>query len=222
MRHPCCRRELLDRTPVWNHLMIVLREYETLGDCPRGADQRAARNFSGPGEPLLRSIRIRLWSKLLSGAVMKLRVGPGALLLILGVISPVRSPSRQPRRQRPSPPAGIDNNHQIAGVSDTASSSHAVMWSNGTMTDLGTNLIPPGCGSPSTTPPRSTTTARSSPAASTPQASSTRSWSHLASVRAQDLPPARLIHAGRSGRLRGVRDCSHHLAERTDTGGGPP
>lgn len=35
-------------------------------------------------------------------------------------------------------------------------------------------------------------------------------------------PPARLIHAGRSGRLRGARDCSHHLAERTDTGGGPP
>ena len=33
---------------------------------------------------------------------------------------------------------------------------------------------------------------------------------------------AHLIHAGRSGRLRRARDCSHHLAERTDTGGGPP
>jgi len=32
----------------------------------------------------------------------------------------------------------------------------------------------------------------------------------------------RLIHAGGSGRLRGARDCSHHPAERTDTGGGPP
>ena len=36
------------------------------------------------------------------------------------------------------------------------------------------------------------------------------------------LVPARLIHAARSGRLRGAQDCSHHLAERTDTGGGPP
>lgn len=34
--------------------------------------------------------------------------------------------------------------------------------------------------------------------------------------------PPRLIHAGGSGRLRGARDCSHHPAERTDTGGGPP
>jgi probable HAF family extracellular repeat protein len=75
---------------------------------------------------------------------MKLRVGPGALLLILGVVSPVWSPSRQPRRQRPSPPTGIDNNHQIAGVSDTASDySHAVMWSNDTMTDLGTFGLDP-------------------------------------------------------------------------------
>ena len=69
---------------------------------------------------------------------MKLRVVPGALLLIPGVVSPVSSPSRQPRRQRPSPPTGISN-HQIAGVFDTASGySHAVMWSNGTMTEPGT------------------------------------------------------------------------------------
>ena len=75
---------------------------------------------------------------------MKLRVVPGALSLIPGVVSPVWSPSRQPRRQRPSPPTGINNNHEIAGVSVTASGySHAVMWSNGTMTDLGTFGLDP-------------------------------------------------------------------------------
>jgi probable HAF family extracellular repeat protein len=35
--------------------------------------------------------------------------------------------------------SGINNNNQIAGASDNASgNSHAVMWSNGTITDLGT------------------------------------------------------------------------------------
>ena len=35
--------------------------------------------------------------------------------------------------------SGINNNHQIVGASDDASgNSHAVMWSNGTITDLGT------------------------------------------------------------------------------------
>jgi probable HAF family extracellular repeat protein len=35
--------------------------------------------------------------------------------------------------------AGINNNHQIVGSSDTASgSSHAVLWASGTVTDLGT------------------------------------------------------------------------------------
>jgi probable HAF family extracellular repeat protein len=35
--------------------------------------------------------------------------------------------------------SGINNNHQIVGSSDTASGySHAVMWQNGTITDLGT------------------------------------------------------------------------------------
>ena len=45
---------------------------------------------------------------------------------------------------------------------------------------------------------------------------------HTASDRPQDLPSARLIHAGRSGRLWGAWDCSHHPAEQTDTRGGPP
>jgi hypothetical protein len=36
-----------------------------------------------PGEPLVRSIRISLWSKLTSGSGMKLRVVPSALSLIL-------------------------------------------------------------------------------------------------------------------------------------------
>jgi probable HAF family extracellular repeat protein len=35
--------------------------------------------------------------------------------------------------------SGINNNHQVVGASDDASgNSHAVMWSNGTITDLGT------------------------------------------------------------------------------------
>jgi probable HAF family extracellular repeat protein len=57
---------------------------------------------------------------------MKLRVVPSTLLLILGGVSPVWSPSRQPRRQRPSPPTG-----QI--------------WSGGVFQNLN-NLIPPGRG----------------------------------------------------------------------------
>ena len=96
---------------------------------------------------------------------------------------------------------GINNNHQIAETSDTDSGySHAVMCSNGTIT----------------------TTARSSPAAPTPKATSTRSRSHPASDRPQDLPPARLIHAGRSGRLRGSLGLFTPSSKRTDTGGGPP
>ena len=50
---------------------------------------------------------------------------------------------------------------------------------------------------------RSTRTARSSPAAPTPQPEA-RVPAHPARVRAQDPPRARLIHAGRSGRLRGA------------------
>jgi hypothetical protein len=76
--------------------------------------------FSGPGEPLVRSTRTPFRSKLISGAGMKLRVAPSALLLILGGASPIWSPSRRPRRQRPTSPTGINNHHQIAGVSDTA------------------------------------------------------------------------------------------------------
>ena len=40
--------------------------------------------ISGPGEPLVRSIRIPSWRKLISEAGLELRVVPSALLLILG------------------------------------------------------------------------------------------------------------------------------------------
>ena len=40
--------------------------------------------ISGPGEPLVQSIRIPLWRKLISEAGLELRVVPSALLLILG------------------------------------------------------------------------------------------------------------------------------------------
>ena len=83
------------------------------------------------------------------------------------------------------------------------------------------NLIPPGSGFTLDNATAISGNGQIVASGSNAQARSTRSCSHPASDRVQDLPPARLIHAGRSGRLRG-RDCSHHLAERTDTGGGPP
>ena len=96
------------------------------------------------------------------------------------------------------------------------SGGHALLVHNGTMTDLGTlgSTRSAACAINDERPDRRQRLQRPRPGARVP--------AHPASVRAQDLPPARLIHAGRSGRLRGARDCSHHLAERTDTGGGPP
>jgi probable HAF family extracellular repeat protein len=95
------------------------------------------------------------------------------------------------------------------------SSGHALLVHNGTMTDLGTlGSTQSRVRDQRQRPDRRQRLQRPRPGARVP--------AHPASVRAQDLPPARLIHAGRNGRLRGARDCSHHLAERTDTGGRPP
>ena len=281
----------------------------------------------GPGEPLVRSIRIPLWRKLISGAGLELRVVPSAFLLILGgyisglvAVTPApaaaaksayamtdlgnlgggvslgfgikasgevvgrsyldkvfffkcgRHACRFAQNDPFSWTAGtmtdlgstqsanaINDNGQVTGWTHTASeATHVFMWSNGTITDLGTfgldpvgeainnhgvivgqsslgawiwseglfqnlnNLIAPGSGFTlrqrhrdlRQRPDRRQRLQRPKPGARVP--------AHPASVRAQDLPPARLIHAGRRGRLWGARDCSHHLAERTDTGGESP
>jgi len=101
------------------------------------------------------------------------------------------------------------NNHRIAEAPGTDSGySRAVLWSNGTITDLA------ALGGTQSAAYASTTTARSSPAAPMPGAKNTRSCSHPASDRVQDLSPARLIRAGRNGRLR--RTGTVHTIQRNE------
>jgi len=138
-------------------------------DCPPGADQQAALDFPVPAEPLVRSIRIPIWRRLLSEAGLELRVVPSAPLLVLGGDIP-----------------GL--------VAVTPASAAAAKFAYATTADLGTvsgiqsaayaindnsqrlaGHTPSG--SPSTTPPRSNENGEIVASGSRPEARSTRSCS---------------------------------------------
>jgi hypothetical protein len=109
------------------------------------------------------------------------------------------------------------NNH---GVFVGQSSLGAWIWSEGVFQNLN-NLIPPGSGFTLDNATAINDNGQIAASRSPAQGQEQTLLTQLVSAPRIYRPP-RLIHAGRSGRLRGARDCSHHLAERTDTGGGPP
>ena len=147
------------------------------------------RQPDGPGEPVVRSIRISLWRKLILRAGLELRVVPSALLLILGgdfpglvAVTPVPAAAAKSAYAVNDPGnlgEGMSLGFAINASGEVFGRSHRDkgVFSKRDRHERGNRGQPP---------PRARVPART-----------------------QLVTTARTYHP-------------HHLAERTDTGGGPP